>query len=267
MLQHLKNTKVKGLRFYKSHARNALKYDKNQHIDDIVDVCITLRDDMLSATKPDGSPKYSANTIIHRMHIFQRTANLAYEEWGFLTTPLGPKMKMPSKPKPRVRFLTINECFKLINVCTNNQIRNIFTLYVLTGIRHAELQRLQHGDIFNNRITIAGKNGKTRSFEISNEAAQAAKNINFPVEYTYNQLNHCFRTTLKKTNISNFKMHDFRHTFASWLAQSGAVTLHQLQQVLGHTTINQTLNYAHLLPKHLDGVATNLTIIPKINTV
>jgi integrase len=42
--------------------------------------------------------------------------------------------------------------------------------------------------------------------------------------------------------------HTFRHTFASWLAQSGNVTLLELQKLMRHKNINMTLRYAHLIP-------------------
>ena len=37
-----------------------------------------------------------------------------------------------------------------------------------------------------------------------------------------------------------------RHTFASWLAQSGKVTLMELQKLMRHKNITMTMRYAHL---------------------
>ena len=42
--------------------------------------------------------------------------------------------------------------------------------------------------------------------------------------------------------------HTLRHTFASWLAQSGKVTLIELKNLMRHKNINMTLRYAHLIP-------------------
>ena len=42
--------------------------------------------------------------------------------------------------------------------------------------------------------------------------------------------------------------HTFRHTFASWLAQSGKVTLFELKNLMRHQNVNMTLRYAHLFP-------------------
>lgn len=264
MVQHLKNTGVKGIKFYKSHAKMALKYcRKEDTIDDIVRICIDMRDDMLAATKPDGSLKYSRNTIGKRMYIYKRTANLAFQDWGIIEQPISQKMKAPKKPKARVRFLTPSECGNLIDLCQDDQTKHILALYVLTGIRHAELTRMQSSDILKNRITIDGKNGTTRSFAISAEALDVASKIEFPITRSYDQLYKHFCDAKDLAGVEDFGMHDLRHTFASWLAQSGDVSLHHLQQVLGHSQMNQTLKYAHLMPENLDGVATSLSIESK----
>jgi integrase len=42
--------------------------------------------------------------------------------------------------------------------------------------------------------------------------------------------------------------HTLRHTFASWLAQSGKVSLIELKNLMRHANINMTMRYAHLIP-------------------
>lgn len=260
MLMHLENTGVKGIKIYRSHANKALEYNNDNTINDIVKVCVSMRDDMLSARKPNGSPRYSGNTIGKRMYIYKRTANLAYQEWDVLNAPLAEKMKAPKKPRARVRFLTAEECRNLVDNCADQQTAYILAFYALTGIRHAELERMTEDDIIDNRIVIDGKNGTIRSFAISDEAVAIAKKINFPVTLTYDQLYKNFCDAKDLAGIEDFGMHDLRHTFASWLAQSGTVSLHHLQQVMGHSQIDQTLKYAHLMAKDLDEVATDLSI-------
>ena len=44
-----------------------------------------------------------------------------------------------------------------------------------------------------------------------------------------------------------YSLHSLRHTFASWLVQDG-VKLEVVGQLLGHSSINITMRYAHLAP-------------------
>jgi len=261
MIEHLANTGVKNIDNYQNHANAALKHNREGNtIDDVVRVCIEMRDSMLKAKKDNGSPKYSGNTIGKRMYIYKRTANLAFQEWDIIDQPLSQKMKKPKIPKARTRFLTPEDCGRLIDQCEDDQTRYVLALYALTGIRHAELKRMGSTDILKNRIIIDGKNGSTRSFAISKEALDIASKIDFPVTRTYDQMYKFFCDAKDLAGVEDFGMHDLRHTFASWLAQSGDVSLHHLQQVMGHSQMNQTLKYAHLMPEDLDGVAVNLSI-------
>jgi integrase len=46
-----------------------------------------------------------------------------------------------------------------------------------------------------------------------------------------------------------YTFHSLRHTFASWLAQSGVPVL-TLKGLLGHESIQTTIIYAHLTPSN-----------------
>lgn len=48
-----------------------------------------------------------------------------------------------------------------------------------------------------------------------------------------------------------FRPHDLRHTFASYLASSGEVDIYTLQNLLGHETIAMTQRYSHLMDGRL----------------
>ncbi len=62
--------------------------------------------------------------------------------------------------------------------------------------------------------------------------------------------NTAWRAALKRAGIEDFRFHDFRHTWASWLVQAG-VPISVLQEMGGWESIEMVRRYAHLAPNHL----------------
>jgi site-specific recombinase XerD len=62
---------------------------------------------------------------------------------------------------------------------------------------------------------------------------------------------------MDKAQISNFKIHDLRHSFASMAVNSGA-TLYVVQHLLGHASPQTTQRYAHLQDKTLLAASENI---------
>ncbi len=61
-----------------------------------------------------------------------------------------------------------------------------------------------------------------------------------------------WREALRKAGITNFRWHDLRHTWASWLAQNG-VPLSDIQEMGSWESHDMVRRYAHrltLLPAH-----------------
>jgi len=67
-----------------------------------------------------------------------------------------------------------------------------------------------------------------------------------------------FRRALDRSGIvlpAGQASHALRHTFASHFVMQGGNIL-VLQRILGHSTINMTMRYAHLAPGHFQEAVT-----------
>lgn len=72
--------------------------------------------------------------------------------------------------------------------------------------------------------------------------------VSFP--FGPNQLSMAFRRAVKRAGIEDFRLHDARHTFASYQAMSGTQG-RGLQALLGHKDGRMTLRYSHLSDAYL----------------
>jgi site-specific recombinase XerD len=53
-----------------------------------------------------------------------------------------------------------------------------------------------------------------------------------------------------RAGLQGLRLHDLRHSFASFLA-NGGVSLYVVQQLLGHVNFRTTQRYSHVLPETL----------------
>ena len=74
----------------------------------------------------------------------------------------------------------------------------------------------------------------------------------------YMSVFYAWDTARKSVGLSDVRMHDLRHSFASLLINSGR-TLYEVQHILGHTQVKTTQRYAHLSQDTLLAAANSAT--------
>lgn len=123
-----------------------------------------------------------------------------------------------------------------------------------TGARWGEAATLKSSQVRNGKVTFtATKNTKSRSIPISPELAELVLS-NTPLVDGYNT----FKRAVANLDLdlpSGQLSHVLRHTFASWFMIKGGNLL-SLQRILGHSSIQMTVRYAHLAPDHMEDALT-----------
>lgn len=144
-----------------------------------------------------------------------------------------------------------------------------------TGLRQGELFSLKWADVNFERsiLTVVGanaKSGKTRQIDLNPEALEILKQWKIQPGVKcqwvfhgdngkpFDNVRTSWTGVLKDAEITNFRWHDLRHTFASNLVMAG-VDLSTVQELLGHSDYKMTQRYAHLSAKHKQEAVNKLS--------
>ncbi len=165
----------------------------------------------------------------------------------------------------RIRFLSKEEELVLRQVVEAKHLVHLpeLELALNTGLRLGEQYGLawEYLDLERRTLTIPfSKNGESRHVPLNDDALlalEAARMLSNGQPWVF--LNRYgerlvsprewFDPSVKEAGLHNFTWHCLRHTFASRLVMAG-VDLRTVQELMGHKTIQMTVRYAHLAPKH-----------------
>jgi site-specific recombinase XerD len=187
-------------------------------------------------------------------------------------------------PRPKRRrklpeVLSPEEVVRLIDSASNLFHRAMLMTLYSTGVRRAELCRLQVTDIDSQRMMVhirQGKGGHDRDVPLSVKLLETlrvywrwmkpkrylfpgtVKNWRADVPLTTKVPWEACRQAAQRAGITKrIGPHTLRHCFATHLLEAGA-DLRTIQVLLGHRKIEHTTIYLHLSRKHLTAVANPL---------
>jgi site-specific recombinase XerD len=76
----------------------------------------------------------------------------------------------------------------------------------------------------------------------------------------YVSIFYSWNTARQLANLPDLRIHDLRHSFASFLVNAGR-SLYEVQELLGHADIRTTSRYAHLNRERLVGA---VACVPRV---
>jgi integrase len=223
-----------------------------------------------------GKYKMLAGQTVNNIFNFMRAAvyrAIATGAWSganpFATKRGGP-WQLVKVNNARLRFFSPDEAKMLLAdlEARNPQLHDMALLSLRTGLRVTEIFKLRGQDVDAQAsiLYIIEKGGKRTAVRVPDDIAAMLRGYErAPGEPIFQSTETgkaliktpaAFRFSVKrlKLNPANgdslyaVTFHTFRHTFASWLAQSGKVSLQELMKLMRHKNINMTLRYAHLMP-------------------
>ncbi|POH89877.1 integrase [Ralstonia pickettii] len=186
-----------------------------------------------------------------------------------------------SEGEGRVRWITNGEASALREAAERHARRPHLAVFIRlalnTGCRKSELIKLEWARVsFERRLLSLGaehtKSGRRRSVPLNDAALDALREIQawrnahasgspwvFATkgEKRITTFQKGFAAAVGRAGIVNFRIHDMRHTCASWLVMAGT-PLTVVRDLLGHSSVTVTERYAHLAPEQLHGAVQRL---------
>ncbi len=228
-----------------------------------------------------GAAASSANRLLIIVRYIFNLA-LKWEICGVVKNPTA-GVPMFEENNNLERFLTKDEVFRLyetVRQSDNTMLKFIIPMLILTGARKREVldAKWEDFDVEKRswRIPIT-KAGKPRHVPLSDGALQILAAVhadrqqwptthqNTPWVFAnpktakpYVSIFYAWNTARKKAGLPDVRIHDLRHSFASFLINNGR-SLYEVQKLLGHTQIITTQRYAHLTQDTLLEAANTAT--------
>lgn len=186
---------------------------------------------------------------------------------------VNPARGVPRNPRPKLtRFLTRAEIERLHTALdahkgrgSGQQQAEIIRLLLLTGCRKCEIVCLRWSEVQGDTIRLAdSKTGPrnvflcTRARVILERQPKSGSKYVFPALTNPLQVRSTelslWRKVRKEAGLEGVRLHDLRHTFASYAVIRG-VSLPVVSRLLGHTKTSMTLRYAHVRDRDTEAAA------------
>jgi site-specific recombinase XerD len=177
-------------------------------------------------------------------------------------------LESPKRLTSLPRYLNLEEAKRLLSSIEGiNKERDyaIIVLFLNCGLRISEIVNLNIADIYDDRLYIKGKGGKTRVVFLNDSCVEALEGY-LPLRQelvdddekalfvsrrkkriSREAVHAMVKKSLLRANLDadKYSSHKLRHTAATLMLQNG-VDVRTLQELLGHEHLNTTQIYTHV---------------------
>lgn len=214
----------------------------------------------------------SNSTINRYLFLLSAVITTARDEWKVRTYNLKPSKFKLKEPAENVKYLKDWSIAKTIIDRAAPHLKPIIYTALYTGLRESNILNLkwENIDLNNRTITLKIKDsttagGKIHTVPIIEQLAQILHNQPRINEYVFNfhgkpirSIRSSWKNIFYKRNGKNFtnelkdpalpytNFHTLRHTAATWILKKTG-NLRITKEILGHSNINTTMKYAHVL--------------------
>lgn len=270
--------------YFLQNEKNFSNHTIKSYSRDLNDFIEYLKDDSLKLDEIDlfllrGFIAYCHERKLARSSV-ERKISTIKSFYKFLTLRklvddnLAKPLKFPKKEQKTFNIFNIDDLFNLLDSPEKSSpagLRDALILELLyaTGLRISELVGIEISDIdfTGKRLRVMGKGKKERIIPLSDLHLDMIKDYNkikskipknrtietpklfinkFGTALTDRSVRRIVDKYLKITGLpENFSPHDFRHSFATHMLESGA-DLRTIQELLGHSSLSTTQKYTHL---------------------
>lgn len=243
------------------------KYCEGKFVDELDDI----RDKVVKDRLESG---VSNSTVNRTLEVFRAIMKHA-ERKKWCDAPF---VEMLPEPPSVIRWITREQADKLLSELPKH-LRAMVRFSLATGLREANVTGLEweRVDLERRVAWVDAEDSKTEEpyhVPLNAEAvlalrSQIGKHDRWVFTYerkVYGRTvrervrkmnNHAWRKALKRAGIENFRVHDLRHTWASWHVQAGT-PIPVLQKLGGWKTLSMVMKYAHLGQSHIAEHADNI---------
>jgi integrase len=206
---------------------------------------------------------YALGTCNRCLIMLRYAMNLAVR-WEIPGVKVNPTKDVPlfEDSNKMERYLSQDEAqhlYEAVRQSENRMLQYIIPMLIMTGARKREVldSKWEDFDLVRRQWKIpTTKAGKPRYVPLSDGVLQLLAAVphddkcpwifaNPKSRQPYVSFFYAWNTARTKAGLADVRIHDLRHSFASFLVNAGR-SLYEVQKILGHTQVKTTQRYAHL---------------------